>query len=628
MPEIRQLDKHVSELIAAGEVVERPASVVKELLENAIDAGASAITVELENGGLTYIRIADNGCGIAPEQLPTAFLRHATSKLRQAQDLNAIGTLGFRGEALAAISAVSRVDIFSREKGAAEGAALHLDGGVSGEVRPAGCPEGTTICVRELFYNTPGRMKFMKKDSAEATAIGGIVTHLSMSHANISFRLIRDGQEVLHTPGDGKLLDAVYAAMGRDFALSLLPVKGCGGEVEVEGFATRPLACHGTRAKQVFFVNGRFVKNQLLTAAVEEAYRNRMMKGRFPGCVLHITLPPEQVDVNVHPAKTVVKFVSDKAVFDAIYYTVLDTLDGEKKPVSTPAETIPAVPKKEDFYRSVTVQQYQKTAPKPAVPAEKKLGSFTVARTIENAARPQFVRDSAPADGSAAALSAPAAKELPVRPAPQPVQRQTEPAREPVQETMEPKKEAPWRIAGEVLKTYIICEDGQDNVWLIDKHAAHERIRFDALKANTRPLMSQSLLTPVTVTLEAEEYAAVLGNLTTLSEFGFSCEDFGPGTVAVRAVPADIRAEDTALTVEELAHKLVLGRADPAAARDELLQTMACKSAIKAGMTTDITEMKALVEKVQAGEILYCPHGRPVKQKLSKYEIEKMFKRA
>ena len=628
MPEIRQLDKHVSELIAAGEVVERPASVVKELLENAIDAKASAITVELENGGLTYIRIADNGCGIASEQLPTAFLRHATSKLRQASDLNAIGTLGFRGEALAAISAVSHVDIFSREKGSAEGAMLHLDGGVPREVQPAGCPEGTTICVRELFYNTPGRMKFMKKDSAEATAIAGIVTHLSLSHADISFQLIRNGQEVLHTPGDGKLHDAIYAAMGRDFAMSLIPVEGCGGEVQVEGFVTKPLSCHGTRARQVFYVNGRFVKNQLLTAAVEEAYRNQLMKGKFPGCVLHITLPTDQVDVNVHPAKTVVKFVSDKAVFDAVYYTVLDTLNAEKKPVSAPATAVNAAPKKEDFYQSMTVQQYQKTTPKAATPETKKpLGSFAVAKTIEGAAKPQFVRDSAPAEKKPFTAPVPVKPPMPEK-APVSVQTGIEMPAEPVQETMEPKKEAPWRIAGEVLKTYIICEDEHDNVWLIDKHAAHERIRFDALKANTQPLMSQSLLVPVTVTLEAEEYAAVLDNLKTMSDFGFSCEDFGPGTIVVREVPCDIRSEDTAATVEELAHKLVLGRADPTAARDDLLHTMACKSAIKAGMTTDISEMKALVEKVQAGEILYCPHGRPVKQKLSKYDIEKMFKRA
>ena len=346
MAHIQCLSSHVADLIAAGEVVERPASVVKELLENAIDAGASAIVVELEHGGLTYLRVTDNGCGIAPDELPTAFLRHATSKLRCAEDLSAIGTLGFRGEALAAIAAVSRVDIFTRQTGADSGAVLHLEGGVAGEVTETGCPEGTTICVRDLFYNTPARMKFMKKDSAEGAAVGGIVQHLALSHPHISFKLLRDGAEVLHTPGDGKLLSAIYAAMGRDFAMGLLPINGSGGEVTARGFITKPLHGHGTRGRQVFFVNGRFVKSQLLTAALEEAYRNRLLKGKFPGCVVHIDLPPDAVDVNVHPAKTVVKFVSDKAVFDALYYTVRDALDAENKPAA------PA-PRQESFYQSM-----------------------------------------------------------------------------------------------------------------------------------------------------------------------------------------------------------------------------------------------------------------------------------
>ncbi len=617
MPEIRQLDRHVSELIAAGEVVERPASVAKELLENAIDAGASAIVAELENGGLTYLRITDNGCGIAPEQMPVAFLRHATSKLRCAEDLGAIGTLGFRGEALAAISAVSHVDIFSREKGANEGAMLHLDGGVAGEVMPTGCPEGTTICVRDLFYNTPARMKFMKKDSAEATAVAGIVTHLALSHPDISFKLLRDGQEALHTPGDGKLLSAVYAAMGRDFALSLVPISGCGGEVRVEGFVTKPLAGHGSRGKQVFFVNGRFVKSQLLTAALEEAYKNRLMKGKFPGCVLHITLPTNQVDVNVHPAKTVVKFVSDKAVFDAVYYTVLDTLDAENRPA----------PKKEEkpFFKTMTAQEYKAKA--PVEQPKKPVGSFVV-KTAAPAAQPLYVHDVAPQPKKPFIAPTPDTKKSYIITPPEPVEEKPVQVELSVQETMEPKGEAPWRIAGEVLKTYIICEDENETVWLIDKHAAHERIRFDKLKANREPLMAQTLLTPVAVDLDGDEYDAVLNHLELLREFAFACEDFGGGTVLVREVPADIRVEDTAATLEELAHKLVLGRADPAAARDELLHTMACKSAIKAGMVSDKAELAALVEKVQSGEIQYCPHGRPVKYKLSKYEIEKMFKRA
>ena len=656
MPQIQCLPPHVADLIAAGEVVERPASVMKELLENAIDAGASAIVAEIERGGLTYIRITDNGCGIPAEQLPTAFLRHATSKLRSAADLAAIGTLGFRGEALAAIAAVSRVDIFSRSAGEDMGAALHLEGGIPGQTEPTGCPEGTTICVRDLFYNTPARMKFMKKDSAEGTAVSGVVQHLALSHPDVSFKLIRDGQEVLHTPGDGQLLSAVYAAMGRDFALGLLPISGSGGDVKVEGFVTKPLNGHGSRGKQVFFVNDRFVKSQLLTAALEEAYKNQLLKGRFPGCVLHVTLPADMVDVNVHPAKTVVKFVSDKTVFDAVYYTILDALNAEKAPQR--AEKEPS------FFQKMTAQEFKAKAAAP-VEEKKPLGSF-VSRPAAPATK-NVIRDSAP---TKAADSVPAmaqrphsaetvyvrdvaaqpeqpivtasplmgrtyeitppekAENLPEAPQAEPVQEAIPMPQEPEQQTMEPVKEAPWRMVGEVLKTYIICEDDRDNVWLIDKHAAHERLRFDALKASRQPLMAQPLLTPVTVELEAEAYAAALDNLSLLQEFGFVCEDFGGGTVLIREVPADILAADAAVTLEELAQKLTLGRADPEGARDELLHTMACKSAIKAGMTTDATELAALVEKVQSGEILYCPHGRPVKYKLSKYDIEKMFKRA
>lgn len=680
MPQIQQLPPHLADLIAAGEVVERPASVCKELLENALDAGASAISTELERGGLTYIRITDNGCGIAPEQLPTAFLRHATSKLRRPEDLAAIGTLGFRGEALAAIAAVSRVDIFSRQTGADCGAMLHLEGGVPEAVTEAGCPDGTTVCIRDLFYNTPARMKFMKKDTAEGAAAAGVVTHLALSHPDVSFKLLRDGQEILHTPGDGQLLSAIYAALGRDFANSLLPVSGSGGAVRVDGFITKPLAGHGTRGRQLFFVNGRFVKSQLLAAAVEEAYRNRLLKGRFPGCVLHITLPVNEVDVNVHPAKTVVKFLSDKTVFDAVHYTVKDALDREGQPA--PAE-------KKPFYQTMTAREFRETAPAPQgvkLPfvSGRPVGSAgadrptvnrfapaappvqTPREAVQPAAAPQGdvwqVRDAAPEDGKP--FTVPSGREGVVYRITPPDAPEDSPAREraavetetvpaaampeaagaddtslsapeaaPVQQELEMPEtadsgETPWRIAGEVLKTYIICEDGEQNVWLIDKHAAHERIRFDALKADPVPPMAQQLLTPAAVTLTAEEYGAVLESLDVLAGYGFLCEDFGDGAVLVREIPDYIRAEDAAATLEELARKLLLQRADPAGARDELLHTMACKSAIKAGMTTDAAELAALVRQVQSGAVRYCPHGRPVAVQLRKYEVEKMFKRA
>jgi len=645
MPHIQQLESHVADLIAAGEVVERPASVVKELVENAVDAGSSAVVVEIRRGGMGMIRVTDNGCGIAPEELPTAFLRHATSKLRTEEDLGKIGTLGFRGEALAAISAVSRVDILTRQTGTTEGAALHLEGGVPGAVEPAGAPEGTTITVRDLFYNTPARLKFMRKDSAETAAVNGLMQHLALSHPDISFKFIKDGVEALLTPGDGKLDSAVYAALGRDFARGLVPVSGSGGDITVSGFVTAPLMGRGSRSMQVFFVNGRFIKSQLLTAALEEAYRNQLLKGKFPGCVLRLTMPADRLDVNVHPAKTVVKFVNDKEAFNAVYYTVLDALN-------TPAPQ-PKKPQQESFYQTMTVQQYRERAPQPE--EKKPLGSYTV-RPAAPASQPLEVHDVAPRRGESFTVTSsgvsyritpPAVQEEPSAPAaPMPERAVPVPA-EPVQETIvsspaeeeavpqsaaqqtvEPVCQTPWRVVGEVLRTYIICEDDQENVWLIDKHAAHERVRFDALKDNTQPVMSQQLLSPLAVELSAEDAASLLEQLPLLEEFGFVCEDFGDGTVLVRQVPSDLEVGDVPAALEELAEDLRLNRADPAAARDSLLQTMACKSAIKAGMWSDPSELQALADKVQSGEIRYCPHGRPVAVKLSKYEMEKMFKRA
>ena len=655
MPHIRQLDSHVADLIAAGEVVERPASVVKELVENAIDAHCSAVAVELQRGGMGLIRVTDNGCGIAPEELPTAFLRHATSKLRSAEDLGRIGTLGFRGEALAAISAVSRTDILTRQKGAAAGASLHLEGGVPGAVEEAGAPEGTTIIVRDLFYNTPARLKFMKKDSAETAAVAGLMQHLALSHPDISFKFIKDGTEALHTPGDGKLESAVYAALGRDFARSLTPVKGRGGEVEVTGFVTKPLMGRGSRSMQVFFVNGRFIKSQLLTAALEEGYRNQIMKGKFPGCVLSVTLPVTAVDVNVHPAKTTVKFAREREVFDAVYHTVLDCLaaDGVPKPEAKPAAE--TVNPRQDFFQTMDAKTFREKAaapapkPQPVQPARPAWNTEwrTTAKVADRKPEPfAYEPRKKPAGG---ALSAPppsvTARPAPVK-EPEPVPKaaplvKPEPPKRPfvpaipaqqtldlpVQQTIEPPKEAPWRIAGEVLHTYIVCESEDGCVWLIDKHAAHERVNFDRLQAALEPPMRQTLLQPIAAELGREDGALLLENLPLLEQFGFTCEDFGDGAVLVREVPADINAEDTVPTLEEFAEKLRTGRS-PAERREGLLHTMACKAAIKGGWTSDPAELRVLVDKVQSGEVRYCPHGRPVAVKLTKYELEKMFKRA
>ena len=671
MPHIQQLESHVADLIAAGEVVERPASVVKELVENAIDAGASAVVVEIQRGGMGVIRVTDNGCGIAPGELPTAFLRHATSKLRTPEDLGRIGTLGFRGEALAAISAVSRVDILTRQKGAAGGASLHLEGGVPGQVEDAGAPEGTTIVVRDLFYNTPARLKFMRKDSAETASVAGLMQHLALSHPDISFKFIKDGTEALHTPGDGRLDSAVYAALGRDFARTLVPVEGRGGDVAVTGFVTQPLMGRGSRSMQVFFVNGRFIKSQLLTAALEEGYRNQIMKGKFPGCVLSVTLPVTAVDVNVHPAKTQVKFAREREVFDAVYHTVLDCLDARGAPVAAPKPAERVVNPRQDFFRSMDAKTFREQGAKnaekaaekppvrPAAPArpawntewksaakvadsQTERSGYQAFRPLEKPAGTAFGkppasvterREAAPVRETPVKAEAPAEKETPVKP--EVAKRPFVPAIPaeqqgldlPGQTTIEPPKEAPWRIAGEVLHTYIICESEDGCVWLIDKHAAHERINFDRLKAAKTPPMRQTLLQPVAAELTKEDGALLLENLSLLEQFGFACEDFGDGAVLVREVPADIDAGDTVSTLEEFAENLRSGKSLEEK-RENLLHTMACKAAIKGGWTSDLSELKVLVEKVQSGEVRYCPHGRPVAVKLTKYELEKMFKRA
>ena len=677
MPHIQQLSSHVADLIAAGEVVERPASVVKELVENAIDAGASAIVVEIQRGGMGLIRVTDNGCGIAPGELPTAFLRHATSKLRSAEDLAKIGTLGFRGEALAAISAVSRVDVLTRRPEDTVGAAIHGEGGHMGPVREEGAPEGTTIRVADLFYNTPARLKFMKKDSAETAAVAGLMQHLALSHPDISFKFIKDGQEALHTPGDGKLESAVYAALGREFAKTLVPVDGRGGDIGVRGFVTAPVNGRGSRSMQVFFVNGRFIKSQLLTAALEEGYRNQLMKGRFPGCVLEVTLPVTAVDVNVHPAKTQVKFAREHDVFDAVFHTVMDALDARggavTKPVSQPQQ---AQNPRQDFFQSMDAKTYREQGNKPAAPAPKPAFAPQPAREeVRPAFSAQPVKQAEPAKPgwntewrstakvadsvqpiwpprdtvkhtpTSALGQAPASVTAKPEPAPQ-AEKAAEPAPAPKpfvpaipavpaqqtamelpgQETVMPQ-EAPWRIAGEVLHTYIICEDDADTLWLIDKHAAHERINFDRLLAAKEPPMRQTLLQPIAVEPGREDAALLLENLELLEQFGFGCEDFGDGAILVREVPADLDAADTAATLEEFAQNLRSGRSLDEK-REALLHTMACKAAIKGGWTSDPAELKVLVEKVQSGEVRYCPHGRPVVVKVTKYELEKLFKRA
>ena len=638
MPKIIQLDRHVADLIAAGEVVERPASAVKELVENSIDAGAKNITIELQNGGMTFLRITDDGCGMEPVDARTAFLRHATSKIRKKEDLACIGTLGFRGEALAAISSVSKIDLLTRAQGAENGVRLHLEAGQVLSEEPAGCPCGTTILVRELFYNTPARMKFMKSDAAESSAVFSVVQQQALAHPEISFRFLKDGQEQLHTDGQGDRMAAIYAIYGRELANNMLPVDGSWEKLRVRGFVTKPTATRGNRAWQSFFVNNRYIKSRLLSAALEEAYRNQIMVGRFPACVLEIDMPVQAVDVNVHPAKTEVKFLSEREVFDAVHYAVLSTLSRaagrpewktpEKKQEPAPQpQTQPKIvqPPKPGFYQTMQASEYRRQAAQQ--PVQKPTQPVLASPVQLPCSEPVPAQQSFP-------LPKPEAKPE-VRPEPKPepkIEVRPEPKPEPVKEPEAQQAlsvpEEPFRIIGEALHTYIIVEQGEA-VLFLDKHAAHERIRFEALKKEDHPIMAQLLLAPVSAELSREEAAAVLENRALLERCGFETEDFGGGDVLIRQIPSDVDVEDAKALLQELAGDLLAGKTlDPDSLRDNLLHTIACKSAIKAGWQTSDEELRRLVQEVLSrDDIKYCPHGRPVCVTLTKRQLEKQFKR-
>ena len=653
MPKILQLSPHIANLIAAGEVVERPASVVKELLENAVDAGASKVTIEIKNGGMTYLRVTDNGCGMSAEDARTAFLRHATSKLRTAEDLAAIGTMGFRGEALAAIASVSRIDLMTKTPGSISGTSLLLEAGKITEEDEVGCPDGTTIIVRDLFYNTPARMKFMKSDSVEGGKVAAAVQMQALAHPEVSFTFIRDGKQTLQTPGSGDLGAAVYCVYGRESA-KFVEVSSRWEGYSLRGFVSKPTDARPSRSLQTFFVNDRPVKSRLLIQALEEAYRNQIMVGKFPACVLHLTIPPASVDVNVHPAKTEVKFLSEKAVFDCVHYGVLGALnktpDRPQVPLKTPPATekpvgnaVPGVPpaakqqepaKKQDFFRTMTAEEYKNFS--TAVSNTPKVSPAVARPVIQvmNAERP-----AAPAVKQTVLppaqtympppppVPAPVGSAVPGVP-PAAMQQVSMPEMETIQEELPMPKEIPWRMVGELYRSYILVEQG-DEAFLIDKHAAHERILFEKLRANPQDITSQSLLSPIPVRLRADAAAQLLAKQGLLEELGFEIEEFGENTILVRRVPMDLGEGQVADTLMQMADDLLSGRsADTDTVRDELLHTMACKAAIKAGWKTDDKEHLALVKEVMSrDELKYCPHGRPICITLSKKMLEKQFKR-
>ena len=616
MPQINVLPKYIAEKIAAGEVVERPASVIKEILENAIDAGATDISVEIRGGGVLYMRVTDNGCGIEKEQVPTAFLRHATSKIVKEEDLEGINTLGFRGEALAAISSVAKVELITRREADIVGTRYVIEGGEEKVFEETGCPEGTTVIVRDLFYNTPARMKFLKKDVSEANIVSDLIEKIALSHPEIAIRYVRDQKDVITTSGDGKLSSAIYSVLGREFSSTLISAENSLNGVTVEGFICKPIYCRPKRTSQYFFLNGRLVRNGTMISALEAAYKNSVMVGKFPACVLNISVNPSIVDVNVHPSKTEVRFSDDKAIFDAVYFTVKNALsEGDERPqINIKQNTAKA-------FDRMTVEEYKQTAIKEEKNTQKREWYEYPVRIEPPRAQIVFENKNSSEEPLPKAedkhLSAETEKAEP--------KKQVMPTL-PVKTEQNEESEEAIKFVGEAFATYIIVEKG-DSVFFIDKHASHERILFEELKKTQTP-QCQQLLLPVTVKLSAQQYNSVSDSYDLLLKSGFEVEDFGNNTVIIRGVPAALSGEDVSGLVYEVAENLASCGGVEIEKLENIYHTVSCKAAIKAGYKTSETEMLRLAREVLTrDDIFYCPHGRPVAFEIKKRELEKQFGR-
>lgn len=699
---INVLDKHIAELIAAGEVVERPSSVIKELVENSIDAGAKNITVEIKNGGTTFMRVADDGCGIYRDDIKKAFLRHATSKVKTANDLDSIATLGFRGEALASISAVSRLQVITKNENEEIGSCYEIEGGDEISLEEAGCPTGTTFVIRDLFYNIPARSKFLKKDVAEGNAVSALMDKIVLSHPEVAFTFIRDGKQVLRTFGDGKLLSAIYSVFGKDFAKGLIPVDYTLDSVTVKGYISKPINARPNRNMQNFFINGRFVKTRTGMAALEEAYKGSIMVGKFPSAVLQLTVPYEIIDVNVHPAKIEVRFINERPVFDAIYHAVKTALQqgderkqihfkentafneikkvnpfnnaqavfakAENTPAEKPIKPIERIepvlknsePKpynpfdeldlKDEKPKPVSIDNlkmsdssnpfdiYSKQAIKRNSELENKKAEFSkqklekaeqlilkATQQEESLPKQEITVDDLTAESTETPIETEVSKEE-VKPLKEISENNTD-NNDALTEL--PKEQTKLRFLGEAFNTYIIVEKNDNEVLIIDKHAAHERIIYEKLKADSGSANVQYLLTPITVTLDKIDYDAAVSNLDMFAKCSFDVEDFGNGTLLVRSAPQYLAATEIADCITEMSGYIASGKKDIYTEKmDWFYHNVSCRSAIKAGNKSTVQELMDIAWTLEKNpQIKYCPHGRPICIVMTKYEIEKQFGR-
>lgn len=699
---INVLDKHIAELIAAGEVVERPSSVIKELVENSIDAGAKNITVEIKNGGTTFMRVADDGCGIYRDDIKKAFLRHATSKVKTANDLDTISTLGFRGEALASISAVSRLQVITKNENEEIGSCYEIEGGDEISLEEAGCPTGTTFVIRDLFYNIPARSKFLKKDVAEGNAVSALMDKIVLSHPEVAFTFIRDGKQVLRTFGDGKLLSAIYSVFGKDFAKGLIPVDYTLDSVTVKGYISKPINSRPNRNMQNFFINGRFVKTRTGMAALEEAYKGSIMVGKFPSAVLQLTVPYEIIDVNVHPAKIEVRFINERPVFDAIYHAVKTALQqgderkqvhfkentafneikkvnpfnnaqavfakAENTPAEKPIKPIERIepvlknsePKpynpfdeldlKDEKTKPVSIDNlkmsdssnpfdiYSKQAIKRNSELENKKAEFSkqklekaeqlilkATQQEESLPKQKITVDDLTAESTETPIETEVSKEE-VKPLKEISENKTD-NNDALTEL--PKEQTKLRFLGEAFNTYIIVEKNDNEVLIIDKHAAHERIIYEKLKADSGSANVQYLLTPITVTLDKIDYDAAVSNLDMFAKCSFDVEDFGNGTLLVRSAPQYLAATEIADCITEMSGYIASGKKDIYTEKmDWFYHNVSCRSAIKAGNKSTVQELMDIAWTLEKNpQIKYCPHGRPICIVMTKYEIKKQFGR-
>ncbi|MBR2280686.1 MAG: DNA mismatch repair endonuclease MutL [Ruminococcus sp.] len=665
---INVLDKHVAELIAAGEVVERPASAIKEMVENSIDAGATDITVEIQHGGIKFMRVTDNGCGIMRDDVKLAFLPHATSKIKLENDLDSIATLGFRGEALSSISSVSRLQLLTRNKSEDIGISYEIDGGEEISFEDAGCPVGTTIIVRDLFYNIPARMKFLKKDRAEGNAVANVIDKIALSHPEIKFTFIRDGKRALNTSGDGKIKSAIYSVYGRDFANGLIPVNYELNGIAIKGYITKPVNARPNRSMQNFFINGRYVKSLTAMAAIEEACKGSVMVGKFTACVLHMSIPFEAIDVNVHPSKIEVRFINERPVFDAVYHAVKTCLNNndERKTVTFRNEStnnaFADIKKPKPFISSPAVFDKKEPEKKNDDPIKslndvinntKPIGNLNV--SVSNRSEPldiyskeavkrqsnieRVIKESIdkkkPVDTTIVSevkenkVNIPDEELIVSKPKefkpeikePEPVVKEPKPLYE------TPKNKLTF--IGEAFKTYILVEKNDKEIIIIDKHAAHERMIYEKLKEERGAGYSQALLQPITVVLNKNDYEAAISNLDMFKECAFDIEDFGNGTLIVRGAPQYLELDDIESSVIEMAGYIAQNKKDIRSEKmDWIYHNVACRAAIKGGNISTREELIDIANKLDNDPTLrYCPHGRPVCMVMSKYELEKQFGR-